>query len=108
MYTHEAFINKLKGYEGGVGGKRLRLALNWPKDVFDVIRNELKEAGLITVGKGQGGSIELVVTYLEGYLSKGLPDSPMGVWDQSDSLKDSRDQDFIEGMDKLKGENNGT
>lgn len=58
MFTHEIFLHKLGGYEGGVGGKRLRLALGWPKDVFDVIRNELKKAGLITVGKGQGGSIE--------------------------------------------------
>lgn len=70
MYTHEKFLHKLGGFEGGVGGKRLRLALDWPKDVFDVIRNDLKKAGLITVGKGQGGSIETVNTLLdrpEGY-----------------------------------------
>ena len=60
QYTHERFLHKLGGYEGGVGGKRLRLALDWPKDVFDVIRNQLKEAGLIIVGRGQGGSIQWV------------------------------------------------
>lgn len=60
MKRQERLIEVLKKFDGRSGNKRLQQALGWNDLTYLKVKENLLDIGLITVGRGNGGSVLLV------------------------------------------------
>ncbi len=58
----DTFTQALIALGGSAGNIRLREQLGWSEAIYDSVRDELLAAGLLTKGRGRGGSISLAGT----------------------------------------------
>jgi type I restriction enzyme M protein len=56
----ERFLEVLEALGGSAGNGRLRDELGWQEETYERARDALVETGLITKGRGRGGSVALV------------------------------------------------
>lgn len=68
----EAFVRALAELGGSAGNARVRAALGWDEALYDEVKAQMIEAGLIVAGRGRGGSVAL---------SSGLTDQLAGADD---------------------------
>lgn len=59
MGRQERFLEVLKELGGSAGNGRLRDELGWQEETYERARDALVETGLITKGRGRGGSVAL-------------------------------------------------
>ena len=59
MGRQERFLEVLKELGGSAGNGRLRHELGWQEETYERARDTLVETGLITKGRGRGGSVTL-------------------------------------------------
>src|SRR5690242_13264195 len=55
----ESFIRGLVSLGGSSGNARLRAELGWNESVYEQVKAQLIEAGLVVPGRGRGGSVAL-------------------------------------------------
>jgi type I restriction enzyme M protein len=55
----DRFVAALTELGGSVGNGRLREALQWDEAVYNAVRDELVAEGVVTPGRGRGGSVSL-------------------------------------------------
>jgi len=55
----DKFVGALKEQGGSAGNIRLREALGWTESTYDSVKEELVAEGLVTPGRGRGGSVSL-------------------------------------------------
>lgn len=63
-----AFLSILSEHGDTCGNITLRRALRWSQTRYDDVRDGLVEKGVIGIGKGQGGSVWLVESYVEALI----------------------------------------
>lgn len=56
----DRFVAALTELGGSAGNGRLREALQWDEDVYNAVKDELVSEGIVTTGRGRGGSVSLV------------------------------------------------
>lgn len=57
--SRETFLNALKTAGGNSGNKSLRDFLGWDETIYEAVKNALQTEGLVTPGRGRGGSVSL-------------------------------------------------
>jgi type I restriction enzyme M protein len=55
----DEFIGALAALGGSAGNGRLRSILEWDEDTYEAVRSELVNTGLVSPGRGRGGSVAL-------------------------------------------------
>ncbi len=55
----DRFLAALTGLGGSAGNGRLREALGWQDDAYDVVKKALIDEGAIVAGRGRGGSVAI-------------------------------------------------
>lgn len=55
----DKFVAALKELGGSAGNGRLREALQWDEAVYNAVKDELVAEGVVTPGRGRGGSVSL-------------------------------------------------
>lgn len=66
---HEAhLLEMVKKFDGSAGNISLLRELEWPDDQYWSVRNRLVDSGVLTLGKGKGGSVR-IADYDEGDVS---------------------------------------
>ena len=55
----DKFLEVLQELGGSAGNIRLREALGWAEATYDAVKREQIELGLVTPGRGRGGSVSL-------------------------------------------------
>jgi|SRR6185312_12314506 len=69
----EKLISKLRELGGFSRNVKLQRSLNWDEPLYWVVRNRIYDRGLLTLGRGRGGSVTLVEKALAG----ALPEAPV-------------------------------
>jgi type I restriction enzyme M protein len=62
MGLHDRYLAMLRELGGHAGNGRMRDALGWQEGTYAKISTELRQAGLVSAGRGRGGSVSLVRT----------------------------------------------
>lgn len=74
----KAFLAKLREVGGASGNVAMQRALGWGEDRYWPIRNRIQSQGLLTLGRGRGGSINLVENVLNAPRVESQPvDTPV-------------------------------
>ncbi len=68
----DRFVAALTELGGAAGNGRLREALQWDEAAYNVVKDELISDGVVTAGRGRGGSVSLVGA-IEAPTEKGTP-----------------------------------
>ncbi len=68
----DRFVAALTELGGAAGNGRLREALQWDEAAYNVVKDELISNGVVTAGRGRGGSVSLVGA-IEAPTEKGTP-----------------------------------
>jgi type I restriction enzyme M protein len=55
----DEFMGALAALGGSAGNGRLRSILEWDEDTYEAVRSELVNTGLVSPGRGRGGSVSL-------------------------------------------------
>jgi len=55
----DEFLGALAALGGSAGNGRLRSILEWDEDTYEAVRSELVNTGLVSPGRGRGGSVTL-------------------------------------------------
>ncbi|MCB1484703.1 MAG: SAM-dependent DNA methyltransferase [Hyphomicrobiaceae bacterium] len=55
----DRFVAALTGLGGSAGNGRLREALQWDEAAYNAVKDELVAEGVVTLGRGRGGSVSL-------------------------------------------------
>ena len=55
----QEFLDGLSGLGGRCGSMALRSALGWEPSVYEQVKQNLRDAGEIVLGRGRGGSLRL-------------------------------------------------
>ena len=55
----DKFVAALTELGGSAGNGRLREALQWDEEVYNAVKDELVAEGVVTPGRGRGGSVSL-------------------------------------------------
>ncbi|MCA9644517.1 MAG: hypothetical protein KC492_27690, partial [Myxococcales bacterium] len=55
----DRFVAALTGLGSSAGNGRLREALQWDEAVYSAVKDELVAEGVVTPGRGRGGSVSL-------------------------------------------------
>ncbi|PWR18401.1 N-6 DNA methylase [Zavarzinia aquatilis] len=71
----DRFVAVLGGLGGSAGNGRLREALDWDEAVYNAVKDELIAGGVVTPGRGRGGSVALAGA-VEARIAAPAPTAP--------------------------------